>query len=116
MFDGPIDGGEVASAVLAMPLAVAAGDEARFLGFGIARHLGRTRRCGFHAVLHRDASGGCWTHLYRAVATRGGGRLVLLCRAAPGDVRNGVFAFRAGRCEPRGDEFLGYPNHDRRRS
>ncbi|MBE7212069.1 MAG: hypothetical protein INR65_13695 [Gluconacetobacter diazotrophicus] len=112
MFDGPIgadgfavgvrddsrddgrDGGRTdgRDRVLAMPLAVAAGDETGFLGFGMTRHLGRPRRCGFHAVLHRDGAGGAWTHLYRVVATRGGGRLVLLCRALPGDARAALSA------------------------
>ncbi len=72
---------------LRAPLVVGTGDETGFVCLGRTVHLCRSRRCGWHLVLHRDREGGCWTHLYRVVAEPGGGVAVLLDRAVPGDGR-----------------------------
>ncbi len=72
---------------LCAPLVVGTVDETEFVCLGHAEHLCRSRHCGWHLVLHRGRDGACWTHLYRVVAEPGGGVVVLLDRAVPGDER-----------------------------
>ena len=78
-------------ASLCAPIPVGIGDMAELVCIGIARdHLGRWRRCAWHLVLHRQASGGRgggdWTHLYRVLHEHGR-PLALLDQARPGDAR-----------------------------
>ena len=87
MFDVLVPPPRPAEVRLRAPLGVGTGDETEFVCLGRTVHLCRSRRCGWHLVLHRDREGGCWTHPYRVVAEPGGGVAVLLDRAVPGDGR-----------------------------
>lgn len=79
--------------LLRAPLTVAPGDETEHVCMGvISDHVGRTRPCGWHLVLHRAARTGqpgteAWTHLYRVVPDHGGRVMVMLHRARAGDQR-----------------------------
>lgn len=74
-------------------LDVAPGDETEHVCLGVVvDHVGRTRPCGWHLVLHRAVRDGqpdteAWTHLYRVMPDHGGRVMILLHRARAGDQR-----------------------------